>query len=209
MASSMQIVIKETSVDDLENILTLVNNGVVMKYVGYPDGLGVSLDDQQKWFKRAIQKPICCHYSIYTLDHAYYREIFYAIDSHNGGMLDIKLLPAAQSKGIACQALAFVIGMAFEDGKADRVYVDPHPDNHKAWALYARIGFSTRPHPEYLEAGETYLEIMREEWLNPHSAPDSGKTGEYRVSLGNERRNELRNTEDRPPWDRDRDQSRD
>jgi len=166
MASSMQITIKESSADDLENILTLWNNGAVMKYVGYPEGLGVSLDDLQEWLTWAIQKPSRCHYSIYTLEHAYCGETFYAIDSHNAAMLDIKLMPTAQGKGIAYQALAFAIARAFEDGKAERVYVDPHPDNHKAWALYARSGFSERPRPEYLEPSETYLEITREEWLN-------------------------------------------
>jgi hypothetical protein len=34
--------------------------------------------------------------------------------------------------------------------------------------------------------------------LIPHSAPDSGRNGEYRLTLGLERRNEPRNTKNRP-----------
>jgi NADPH:quinone reductase-like Zn-dependent oxidoreductase len=43
----------------------------------------------------------------------------------------------------------------------------------------------------------------------PHSAPDSGGYQEYRLSLGDERRNDIHITKDRSPWDSHWDQSRD
>jgi RimJ/RimL family protein N-acetyltransferase len=80
--------------------------------------------------------------------------------------LDIKLLPEAQGKGIAEFALRFAIEQAFFQGKAKRVYVDPHPDNIKAWNLYRKLGFTSKARPEHLEQWDTYLEITREDWEN-------------------------------------------
>ncbi|NLC94884.1 MAG: hypothetical protein GX676_04250 [Bacilli bacterium] len=37
-----EIMIKETTEEDLDNIMTLWNNGEVMKYVGFPEGLGIT-----------------------------------------------------------------------------------------------------------------------------------------------------------------------
>jgi len=36
----------------------------------------------------------------------------------------------------------------------------------KAWRLYERLGFISKPRPEYLEEWETYLEITRDEWYS-------------------------------------------
>lgn len=45
------------------------------------------------------------------------------------------------------------------------VWVDPNPENEKALALYARLGFARRPMPEYLagekSAGAVYMELAR------------------------------------------------
>ena len=80
--------------------------------------------------------------------------------------LDIKLLPEAQGRGIAEYALRFAIENAFLQGKAKRVYVDPHPDNLKAWKLYKKLGFTSKTRPEHLQEWDTYLEISRVDWEN-------------------------------------------
>ena len=49
-----EITIRETSETDLENILLLWNNGEVMHFVGFPNGIGVDLPDRfrQPWSLR-------------------------------------------------------------------------------------------------------------------------------------------------------------
>ncbi|MBE5861258.1 MAG: GNAT family N-acetyltransferase [Lachnospiraceae bacterium] len=42
--------------------------------------------------------------------------------------------------GIATQALSHAIREAFQNG-AETLWVDPHPENGKAIALYQRLGF--------------------------------------------------------------------
>jgi len=162
---SSNCIISETSKCDFENILLLWNNGEVMSFVGFPDGLGMKIEKMDEWLAWAINHPSRCHYSIYNDDIGYCGETFYSVDAETGtSSLDIKLLPIAQGKGIAQTALVFAINKAFNIGMAERVYVDPHPDNYKALALYNKLGFISKPRPKYLEYYDTYLEISKEEW---------------------------------------------
>ena len=54
-------------------------------------------------------------------------------------------------KGIATQALSCSIREAFNNG-AETVWVDPHPENTKAIALYSRLGFTKKDMPEHVIA---------------------------------------------------------
>jgi RimJ/RimL family protein N-acetyltransferase len=111
--------IRETTQCDFKNLISLWNNGVVMYFVGFPDGLGSTLEEMDEWLKWAINKPNRCHYSIYTEEIGYCGETFYNVDVEYGtSCLDIKLLPVAQGKGIAKTALIFAINKAFNVGNA-------------------------------------------------------------------------------------------
>ena len=116
------IEIRETSEHDLDNIMSLWNNGDVMFFVGFPEGLGITIEKLKKWLAQAIKKPGRCHYSIYADELGYCGEAFYdSTKEHKTASLDIKLLPNAQGKGIAKSALIFAIDKAFKDGGAQRV----------------------------------------------------------------------------------------
>jgi hypothetical protein len=55
----------------------------------------------------------------------------------------------------------FFVG--FPGGKVNRVYVEPSPANKKAWALYGKLGFVSKPRPTYLEDEDTYLGLTKDE----------------------------------------------
>lgn len=155
-----KISIKETDQSDLTNIMQLWNDGQVMFYVGFPKGLGVTMDRLQEWLHSVNQNMLRRHYSIYAEDIGYCGETFYEIDrEHDLATLDIKVLPGAQGKGIAAYAFSYVIDQVFSNNLASKAKVDPHPDNKKAWELYAKLGFICKPRPEYLEDYPTYLEV--------------------------------------------------
>lgn len=163
---SEDIRIKETSLDDLENVARLWNDGEVMFYVGFPEGLGTNAEKLEKWLKWAVSKPNRCHYSVYADGIGYCGETFYEVDEkYKLSALDIKLFKESRGKGIAYKALSFAIEQAFNEGGAEVVYVDPVLENKKAWALYEKLGFESKPRPEYLEEGNTYLELTKEQWL--------------------------------------------
>ena len=59
--------IRETTRADLGNILKLWNDGEVMRYVGFPDGLGVDLPYLDRWLKWIESgRPLINHYSVYA-----------------------------------------------------------------------------------------------------------------------------------------------
>lgn len=142
--------IKETKEDDLDNTLMLWNNGDVMKFVGFPNGLGITNEKIQKWLKYIDSKrPKTNHFSLYDELLGYCGETFYSIDELGYASLDIKLLPKAWGKGIASIALSYSIEQAFKHG-ALNVWVDPNPNNIKAIALYERLGFVRSQMPNHL-----------------------------------------------------------
>jgi RimJ/RimL family protein N-acetyltransferase len=161
----LDIIIRETKEEDLSNIMELWNNGEVMHYVGFPNGLGMKLTDLERWLCGVNQNELRKHYSIYANELGYCGETYYEIDTaHDLATLDIKLLPKAQGKGIAHYALSYAITKVFDNSLATRAYVDPNPENKGAWKLYDKLGFISKPRPDFLEPYETYLEITKEVW---------------------------------------------
>lgn len=136
---SEQIEIKETQKDDLQNLLGLWNDGDVMKFVGFPNGLGETIEGLEKWYIWIEEsRPICNHYSVYSKELGYCGETFYRIDKEhsNSASVDIKLSPIARGKAIA---------------------------------LYKRLNFVNKDMPEYLKEGEqgigfvpVYMELVKE-----------------------------------------------
>ena len=159
------IEIKESTFEDLDNIMDLWGNGEVMKYVGFPDGIHHTKDKMVDWLKWAVNKPSRMQYSIFE-NGVYCGETFYNV-VNNYGSLDIKLLPKAMGRGIATKALSFAINKAFLEGNAKVVYVDPNPENLAAWALYRKLGFKQAPVPENVEADPTYQELHVDAWSFP------------------------------------------
>jgi RimJ/RimL family protein N-acetyltransferase len=150
------IIVKETEREDLKNVLALWNDGEVMKFVGFPEGLGETMEGLEAWYQWIdLGRPNHNHYSIYEENLGYCGEAFYAIDQEHGNAaaLDIKLHLNARGKGIASIALSYAIKEAFDNG-AQKVWVDPNPENLKAIALYERLHFIKKEMPAYLRESE-------------------------------------------------------
>ena len=157
------ITVRETTEKDLANVKNLWADGDVMKFVGFPEGLHETDEGMQKWFCRiSSSRPAVNHFSVFDND-VYCGEAFYSIDEKHdhSAALDIKLFKFARGKGIATTALSYAIAEAFKNG-AKKVWVDPNPDNEKAIALYARLGFARKPMPEYLMEYEGIASIYME-----------------------------------------------
>jgi len=159
--------VKETTVEDINNIQRLWADGDVMKFVGFPDGLHYSDEEMKNWLRWIeSNRPALNHYSIFE-DDKYCGESFYNIDAeHQTAALDIKILGFARGRGIATAGLSHAIKEAFRNG-AETVWVDPNPDNLKAIALYKRLGFQKKDFPEYLiaeneEPSSIYMELRKE-----------------------------------------------
>ncbi|MBQ6238918.1 MAG: GNAT family N-acetyltransferase [Firmicutes bacterium] len=159
-------VIKETTIEDLDNVQKLWADGDVMRFVGFPDGLQRTSEEMKGWFRWIeSNRPALNHYSIFE-DGKYCGESFYNIDAeHRSAALDIKLFGFARGRGIAAAGLSHAIQEAFRNG-AEVVWVDPNPQNLKAIALYRRLGFQQKAFPEHLlsedeEPISIYMELRK------------------------------------------------
>lgn len=155
MGEALEMIeIKETTIEDIDQVQKLWADGDVMRYVGFPDGLHQTSEEMKKWFRWIeSNRPALNHYSIFE-DGNYCGESFYEIDTeHQSAALDIKLFGFARGRGIAAAGLSYAVQEAFRNG-ARIVWVDPNPENKKAIALYKKLGFRQKDFPEYLISGE-------------------------------------------------------
>ena len=157
--------IHPTGCADLEGVRALWADGEVMKYVGFPGGLKKSPDEMAAWLERiGAERPGTDHFSVYFRG-IFCGESYYSVGGEDGlACLDIKLFPFAVGRGLASRALRHAIGRAFDNG-AVKCYVDPHPENSRAIALYRRLGMVRKEMPEALAdpdyPGYLYFEIER------------------------------------------------
>ncbi|NLL74344.1 MAG: GNAT family N-acetyltransferase, partial [Erysipelothrix sp.] len=132
--------INKTELKDLKNIELLWNNGQVMKYVGYPEGINTNQTKLNEWFSSIESSNDRAHYSIYQDDY-YLGELFYNAEKEDHIIIDIKLMPSAWGKGIATYALSFLLDTIFDLYPQGVCFVDPHEDNVSAKRLYKALGF--------------------------------------------------------------------
>jgi len=155
--------IRPTGPEDLPDLMALWNDGEVMRWVGYPEGLGYDAADATAWWRAVSGDPDSHHFVIRRGEGGFCGEAYYRVErSARRAALDIKLCTRAQGRGIATTALGMLIGRVFAaEPDVDAVWVEPSPANLAARRLYERCGLQPRPRPEDLPAGESYWELRR------------------------------------------------
>jgi RimJ/RimL family protein N-acetyltransferase len=158
--------IKLTEKKDLNNILNLWNNGDVMKWVGFPEGLNLAFEKIQEWFSSVRKSELTNHYVVSNKNNLFCGELFYMKNlEHKRAGLDIKFLPETQSKGLATEALKLFIDFIFKTEELiDAVWTEPSKENIAARGLYDRCGLSEKERPDDMESADSYWELTREEW---------------------------------------------
>lgn len=155
-----KIVLRETTEKDLADLMGLWNNGEVMKWVGFPNGLGHDLEKMLGWFHELQKESSRHHFVIYDSDIGFCGEAYYAVDKeHKWAGLDIKLRPEAQGKGLASDALSALIEYIFQhEPDAEAVWTEPAKENVAARNLYRRMGLNPQPRPNDLAGDGSYWE---------------------------------------------------
>lgn len=161
-----KVKIKETDNNDLKDLQRLWNNGEVMKSVGFPDGLNQTFAEMMLWFKSIQETDKANHYIILNKDNDFCGELFYRKDlEHKRAALDIKLLPEAQDKGLAAEALELFIDYIFKNKEnIETVWTEPAEENKAARRLYSRVGLKEKKKPDDIGAEVPYWELTRTDW---------------------------------------------
>jgi RimJ/RimL family protein N-acetyltransferase len=158
-----RVLIRTTSQGDLVDLMELWNDGRVMHWVGFPDGLGYDREAIQDWFDKLQSNPQRHHFVVHTQGIGFGGEVYYAVDPlHRRASLDIKLRPKAQGQGLATDALNTLIQHVFQaEPDVDSVWTQPSKANTAARALYNRCGMSLKPRPADIQTGESFWELTR------------------------------------------------
>ena len=157
--------LRSTTPADLPDLLRLWNDGRVMRWVGFPEGLSYDQTKMESWFERLQANPHCHHFVVHSPEIGFCGEAYYAADPiQRRAGLDIKLRPEAQGQGIAVDALTTLINYIFEtEPDIQAVWTEPSEQNLASRKLYTRCGLKPCPRPADLEPYESYWELSRDE----------------------------------------------
>jgi RimJ/RimL family protein N-acetyltransferase len=163
-----KIIIRRTTADDLSLLMTLWNDGWVMKWVGFPNGLGWDISKMKDWWYRLQINRNRHHFIVYTKEISFCGEVYYKVDKpHQRASLDIKFIPEAQNRGLATDALNTLINYVFiSEPKVTAVWTEPVADNAASQKLYKRCGLKPKKRPVDLKPGPSFWELTREDWEN-------------------------------------------
>jgi RimJ/RimL family protein N-acetyltransferase len=161
------IELHHTCESDLLDLVSLWNDGRVMHWVGFPQGLGYDSEKALRWLALLDSNPFRHHFVIRNDQVGFAGELYYEVDSyHRMASLDVKLTPKAQGQGIATRAFRALIDLVFKsEPEVDSVWVEPWPENIAAQRLYSRCGLRPQPRPAHLGEGPSFWQLRRMEWL--------------------------------------------
>ncbi len=167
----MYVKFNETTTAELPSLKALWNDGEVMYYVGYPEGLGITDEETQKWLAMVATKPNTKHFSIIEEDLGFVGETFYSYREEGApAIIDIKLLKKARGKGIAHIALGYVLDLLFRNTEAPSALVDPDTHNLAAINLYHKVGFVEDHRFTYKNREHVAMLLAKEVWRRQRRA---------------------------------------
>jgi RimJ/RimL family protein N-acetyltransferase len=161
-----RIDIRPTTEADLGDLMSLWNDGRVMKWVGFPDGLRHNQITMRKWFCSLQSNPNRHHFVIISSSLAFCGEAYYAVDPvHRRAALDIKLRPEAQGGGRARKAFSSLIVRVFESEQEIKcVWTEPVESNLASRTLYWSCGLRPEPRPSDMNDGPSFWTLSRIAW---------------------------------------------
>jgi RimJ/RimL family protein N-acetyltransferase len=155
--------IRPTDEGDLADLGRLWNDGEVMRWVGFPEGLGYDDQTLRRWLAATDADPCRHHFVVHDRELGFCGELFYVVDAvHRRAELDVKLVPPAQGHGIATAGLSWLIERIFAtEPDVDAVWTEPSPENRASRSLYGRCGLVETVRPANLRPGPSYWERRR------------------------------------------------
>jgi RimJ/RimL family protein N-acetyltransferase len=161
--ATKQLTLKGTTPADLDELLGLWNDGRVMRWAMFPEGLGYDRAKMERWLSRIAESPDRFHFIARTRDGAFCGEVYAALDRAKGrASLDIKFTPAKQGGRRSREALNALIRWLFESfPEIDAVWTGPIEGNLAAHTLYYSCGMRPKDPPADLPHGPSYWERRR------------------------------------------------
>ena len=163
---SGRVTLRRTTQEDLPFLKSLWNDGRVMKWVGFPIGLGATDESMAVWFRKRSAEPRFFHFIVWDANGRRCGEVCYDVDpGQKRAGLDVKFAPESQGRGLATDALQALIDYVFAvEEDVDEVWTEPSTANVAARKLYARCGLAEKPRPMDMKQDVPYWALERSRW---------------------------------------------
>lgn len=143
-----RLILRTPTRDDFKFLKSMWENGEVMKFVGWPNGLKQPDKNIYDWIdncqtKDKLRFVIEDKETARPIGETGYRlDIDYPFaESKKSAAPDIKLIPEFWGKGLATEALSAMIDYIFKNTDVEIVQMAPNVKNEAALALYKKLGF--------------------------------------------------------------------
>ena len=143
-----RLILREPTMGDFAFLKSLWEDGRVMHYVGFPNGLKQSDEKIVKWINTAQMNRNCKlviedKESGKTIGETGYRLDLDYPHAHDrkSAAPDIKLIPEFWGKGLATEAFEVVIDYIFKNTDVEVIQVSPNIKNLAALKIYEKLGF--------------------------------------------------------------------
>ncbi len=134
------ILIREATVEDAEFLCRWWNDGKVMEHAGFPNGLGITIEEVREEIKETKGKLHIIVYMDYPVGEMGYREIDLGICEIGIKICDF----SKQNKGIGKTVLSLFINALFNDYDYHKIVLDTNLNNNRSQHVYERLGFQKR-----------------------------------------------------------------
>lgn len=157
--SGEKVVLRPTRREDLPFLQELWNDGAAMRFVGYPQGLGIDEQEVQEWFERINRQRGQDHEhwiieskQCEPIGEAFYKaeREYYGYRAEKMAAIDIKLAKHFWGRGYASDTLRTLAHHLFEERGFETLIVSPNLNNQAALKLYKHYGFEPQ-HSFYAE----------------------------------------------------------
>lgn len=133
-----RIIIRDASEEDAEKVASWWNDGEVMAHVGFPDGLGVSVEEVRNSIIRSLSDS---SYQIIEIDGVPAGELSHSDTGEGICEIGIKICDRTfQDKGLGKKILSLYIKDLFSSG-FKKIVLDTNLENKRAQHVYERLGF--------------------------------------------------------------------
>ena len=137
------LLIRDVTVDDAEQLCIWWNDGKVMEHAGFPNGLGISIETIRKQIE---EKNTCSlnknHRHIIIYKKVPIGEMNYHEINVNICEIGIKICDfSMQNKGLGKVILSLFIHALFNDYEYKKIILDTNLNNLRAQHVYEQLGF--------------------------------------------------------------------
>jgi len=143
-----RLILRTPTRDDFEFLKSMWENGEVMKFVGFPNGLKQTDEKIYQWIEncqaneklRLVIEDKASHRAIGETGYRFDIEYPF-VKGKKSVAPDIKLIPEFWGKGLATEALTALIDCIFKNTDAEIIQMAPNVKNKAALSLYKKLGF--------------------------------------------------------------------